>query len=134
MNVNADSGDLRSGELTLEHDELEAELYTVAAAEAPPAWWETPYAGGPPAGPSSLVRALYFPDNPAGQPASADGPDVVAVKRAVWRGGRWQGPASRFDDTFSRSFALGAGGNVVEELCDAVGSEHGGLPRKERGR
>jgi hypothetical protein len=117
-------GDLHSRELTLEADELERELYAeaTAAADAPelravddsPAWWEVAYPGGSPVGPSTLIRALYYSGNPSGKPASPDGPDVLAVKRAVWRGGRWEGPASRFDDAFSRGFALGVGGNVVQ--------------------
>jgi hypothetical protein len=43
-----------------------------------------------------------------------DAPDAVAYKRTVWRAGRWQGPASRFDDSFSQAFAAGAGPNVVD--------------------
>jgi len=77
-------------------------------------WWEVAYPGGSPVGPSKLARALYFPGNPSGRPASSDGPDVVAIKRALWRGGRWQGPASSFDDTYSRAFACGKSGNVGE--------------------
>lgn len=109
-----DVGDLGSGFLTVEYDELETQAYAAAAASEDAGWWETAYAGGPPVGPSELVRPLYFPGNPAGKAASSDGPDVVAVKRAVWRGGRWQGPASSFDDSFSRGFALGVGGNVIQ--------------------
>lgn len=107
-------GDLLAGILTLLHDEEEATVHAVAVAATPPAWWELAYAGGPPVGPSELVRPLYFPGNPAGKPASSDGPDVLAVKRAVWRGGRWPGPASSFDDSFSKAFATGKGGNVIE--------------------
>ena len=39
---------------------------------------------------------------------------MLAVKRAVWRGGRWKGPASSFDDSYSRAFALGKGPNVID--------------------
>src|SRR5262245_6680747 len=39
-----------------------------------------------------------------------DGPDVIGYKRTVWRAGRWQGPASRFDDSFSQAFSTGTGG------------------------
>lgn len=109
-----DDDDRRSGELTRDADEFELELYATAQAEAPLEWWQHAYAGGEPVGPANLIRPLYFPGNPAGKPASVDGPDVLAVKRAVWRGGRWQGPASRFDDAYSRSFALGCGPNVVD--------------------
>jgi hypothetical protein len=108
-----DLGDELSGDLTLEHDESEVDEYEVAIATGP-AWWEKAYPGGPPVGPSHLVRPLYFPGNPAGKPASSDGPDVVAVKRAVWRGGRWRGPSSAFDDSYSRGFALGVGGDVID--------------------
>ena len=110
----SDVGDPVAGELTIEADETEVTVYAEAVAATPPEWWEQAYAGGPPVGPSELVRALYYPRNPSGQPASPDGPDVIAIKRAVWRGGRWEGPASSFDDTFSRAFALGKGGNVIE--------------------
>lgn len=109
-----DLGDWHSRELTRETDEAEAELYAAAVASTPAEWWETAYAGGPPVGPSQMVRPLYFHGNTAGQPASEDGADVLAVKRAVWRGGRWAGPSSRFDDTYSRGFALGVGGDVIE--------------------
>jgi hypothetical protein len=109
-----EQGDELSGAATLEADVDEVELYTAAAASTPPEWWEHAYAGGPPVGPAKLIRPLYFPGNPAGRPASEPGPDVLAVKRAVWRGGRWPGPASRFDDVFSVAFARGTGGNVVE--------------------
>jgi hypothetical protein len=43
-----------------------------------------------------------------------DGPDAVAYKRTVWRACRWQGPASRFDDSYSDRFANGAGPNVID--------------------
>lgn len=109
----ADQGDALSGDVTLEADDAEVAEYAQALATGP-AWWETAYPGGKPVGPAKLIRALYAPGNPSGKPPSLDGPDVLAVKRAVWRGGRWQGPASRFDSTFSRGFALGAGGNVVD--------------------
>ena len=63
---------------------------------------------GPP-----LPRPVYPPDA-AGYPVSEDGPDVVAFKRALWRGGRHEGPASAFDDTYSNAFAHGKGDNVVQ--------------------
>jgi hypothetical protein len=43
-----------------------------------------------------------------------DGADVIGYKRTVWRAGRWQGPASRFDDTFSKGFSIGCGPNVID--------------------
>jgi hypothetical protein len=76
-------------------------------------WWEVGYPGGPPVGPGKLARALYFPGNSSGKPASSDGPDVVAMKRAVSRLGRWPW-GMPFDDTYSRGFACGTGGNVRE--------------------
>jgi hypothetical protein len=108
-------GDIAARLATLVYDRDEAELYAAAVdpETATTDWWEHAYPGGPPVGPE-LIRPLYFPGNPAGKPPSKDGPDVEAVKRAIWRGGRWQGPASRFDDAYSRGFALGCGGNVVD--------------------
>lgn len=107
-------GDLVSGQLTIAYDADEVEAYAEAMEATPPEWWEQAYKGGEPVGPKDLPRPLYFPGNPSGKPVSKDGPDVLAVKRAVWRGGRWPGPASSFDDSFSKAFALGKGGNVVE--------------------
>lgn len=108
-------GDELAGAATRWYDDYEVALYAEAiAATAPSEWWESAYAGGPPVGPSKLIRPLYMPGNTSGKPPADDGPDVLAVKRAVWRGGRWQGPASSFDDTYSRAFALGKGGNVIE--------------------
>jgi hypothetical protein len=70
------------------------------------AWYEEPYRGGP------MVPVPGFPrDLRVGDP---DGPDAVAYKRTAWRAGRWQGPASRFDDTFSKAFSTGCGPNVVD--------------------
>lgn len=107
-------GDRLAGELTRAHDEDEVAAYASAMAATPPEWWEQAYKGGPPVGPSKLIRPLYYSGNPGGHPPSDDGPDIEAVKRAVWRGGRWAGPASRFDRSFSRGFALGVSGNVVD--------------------
>jgi hypothetical protein len=109
-------GDELSRDETEVYDTLafEEEVERAAASSAPSAWWEKAYPGGPPAGPAELPRPLYFPGNEAGKPASSPGPDVLAIKRAVWRGGRWAGPASRFDEAYSKAFALGTGGNVIE--------------------
>lgn len=77
-------------------------------------WWERAYPGGPMQGPA-WPRPLYPPDAKPGHTPSADGPDVLALKRALWRGGRWQGPASAFDDTMSNAVSHGkTGGNVGE--------------------
>jgi hypothetical protein len=59
-------------------------------------------------------RPLYPPDATPGHTPSVDGPDVEAYKRTVWRAGRWPGPASGFDRTFSNGFSHGKGGDVVE--------------------
>jgi hypothetical protein len=108
-----DLGDGQARELTARFDRVERELYAeaVAAPQSVPAWYEIAYPGGQPVGPSKLIRKLNYPG--AGGSAS-HGPDVLAVKRAVWRGGRWEGPASRFDESYSKGFALGVGGNVIE--------------------
>src|SRR5262245_24032466 len=74
-------------------------------------WWEKAYPGGPMVGPA-FIRPLYPPDHPSGP--VADGDDVRAIKRTVWRLGRWPGPASNFDNAYSNNFAHGKGGNVVD--------------------
>jgi hypothetical protein len=59
-----------------------------------------------------MPRPLYPPDAKGHEP-SEDGPDVEAYKRVAWRAGRWPGPASGFDRTFSNGFSHGkSGGNV----------------------
>ena len=76
-------------------------------------WWEKGYPGGPPVGPS-FIRPLYPPDAvERGKKPSEPGEDVVAIKRAISRGGRW--PWGNFDDDFSNGFAHGkSGGNVKD--------------------
>jgi hypothetical protein len=69
-------------------------------------WWQEPYKGGPMVPVAGFPRELHVGDQ--------DGPDVIAYKRTVWRACRWQGPASRFDDTYSNAFANGAGPNVID--------------------
>ena len=86
-------------------------------------WWTEGYPGGSPVGPAKLARALYADGNPAGKPTSKDGPDVVAMKRAVSRLGRW--PWGTFDDTYSRGFALGKSGNVRETGIAGVQRQQG---------
>lgn len=76
-------------------------------------WWEHGYPGGPMVPVPGFPRPLYFPGNPAGHPASPDGPDVEAYKRTVSRAGRW--PWQRFDQAYSKQFAVGKpGGNVAD--------------------
>jgi len=75
-------------------------------------WWEHASPGGPMVGPS-FIRPLYPPDaSKKDKKPSTDGDDIVAIKRAVWRSGHWQGPADRFDQQFSNSFAHGSSPNV----------------------
>lgn len=61
-------------------------------------------------------RPLYPLDaSTQGKNPSEDGPDILGIKRTVWRAGRWPGPASGFDDTFSNPFSHGkAGGGVAD--------------------
>ncbi len=76
-------------------------------------WYENPYEKKKPLPVPGFPRPLYPPDV-EGKTASADGPDVEAYKRTVWRAGRWQGPASAFDRAFSNAFSHGKGPNVIE--------------------
>jgi len=75
-------------------------------------WYERPYKGGPMVGPA-WPRSLYPPDAKPGHTPSENGDDVKAVKRTLWRLGRWPGPASKFDRAYSNAIAHGkTGGNV----------------------
>lgn len=77
-------------------------------------WWERAYPGGPMVGPP-FIRPLYPPDaNKQGKVPSTNGDDIVAIKRAVWRGGHWQRPDAGFDTVFSNGFSHGKSGNVSE--------------------
>lgn len=68
-----------------------------------------PPQGQPPAMP--FKRPLYPPDAKAkGKTPSPDGPDIVAVKRAISRAGYWRW--QKFDDTYSNGFAHGKGPGV----------------------
>src|SRR5262245_2038869 len=77
-------------------------------------WWTEPYKGGPMVKVPGFPRPLYPPDASAhGHKPSVDGSDARAYKRVAWRLGRWPGPASAFDDSYSNAIAHGkAGGNV----------------------
>ena len=75
-------------------------------------WYQRAYPGGPMVGPP-FPRNLYPPDAKPGHTPSADGPDVRAVKRLLWRGGRWPGPASSHDDSYSNQFSHGKPGGQV---------------------
>lgn len=80
----------------------------------PEPWYSVAYPGHPMEKVRGFPRPLY-PADAKGKTPSVDGPDAVAYKRTVWRAGRWQGPASSFDDSYSNAFAHGkAGGNVGE--------------------
>src|SRR5262245_9446796 len=88
-------------------------------------WYEQGYPGGPMVGPP-LIRPLYPPDAAErGKAPSEDGDDVIAIKRTVWRLGRWPGPASGFDNAFSNGFAHGKGGNVVDTGLAGVQRQNG---------
>jgi hypothetical protein len=63
---------------------------------------------GPP-----LARPLYPPDSAPGHEPSPDGQDVIALKRAISRGGRW--PWGTFDGAFSNSFSHGKAGGQVKD-------------------
>ncbi len=76
-------------------------------------WWTEPYAGGPMVPVPGFPRPLYPPDSAQkGKKPSTQGPDVEAYKRTVWRAGRWPGPATDFDRTFSNAFSHGKSSNV----------------------
>ncbi|HKB39858.1 MAG TPA: N-acetylmuramoyl-L-alanine amidase [Gemmataceae bacterium] len=79
-----------------------------------PSWWQEPYKGAtPPKGLPPLPRPLYPPSAVnKGHTPSKDGPDVVAIKRAISRAGRW--PWQNFDDSYSDKFALGNPSSQVE--------------------
>jgi len=91
-------------------------------------WYEIPYPKGPPVGPAKLPRALYPPDAVSkGKTPSKDGPDVLAVKRAMKRAQRWAKDKefAQLDDTYSNSFAHGTSSNVAD-------SGVAGFQRQER--
>jgi len=78
-------------------------------------WYQQPYKGAPMIALPGFPRALYPPDAAAkGKTPSGKGKDVQAYKRVVWRLGRWPGPASGFDNSFSNAFSHGKGGNVID--------------------
>jgi len=78
-------------------------------------WYEKGYAGGPMVKVPGFPRPLYPPDAAEhGKRPSVEGPDVIGYKRTVWRAGRWEGPASSFDEAYSNGFAHGRSGNVGE--------------------
>lgn len=78
-------------------------------------WFDVPYPGGTPTVKHALPRPLYPPDaTKQGKKPSSDGPDALAWKRSLSRGGRWMpfDPAS-WDDSWSNAIAHGRGtGNV----------------------
>ena len=78
-------------------------------------WWEAPYRTGKKVAVPGFPRPMYPPDaaNHDKTP-SVNGPDVEAYKRTVWRAGRWQGPASKFDRSYSNAFSHGKSSNVGE--------------------
>ena len=90
-------------------------------------WYEAPYRGGPMVAVPGFPRPLYPPDAASkGKTPSANGPDVEAYKRTVWRAGRWPGPASNFDRAFSNGFSHGKGtGNVGDSGIAGVQRQQG---------
>lgn len=88
-------------------------------------WYTHAYPGGPMVGPP-LIRPLYPPDATSrGKKPSENGNDVVAIKRAVWRGGHWQRPEAGFDGAFSNGFSHGKSGNVSENGLAGVQRQNG---------
>src|SRR5262245_46754403 len=72
----------------------------------PPSWdFENPYPQNDKPPNVSLPRLVKV--------GVSDGPDIVAYKRAISRGGRW--PWQAFDDTMSKSFANGKSGGAVSD-------------------
>jgi len=77
-----------------------------------PEWYQRPYPGKQAVPLPGFPRPLHFPGNSGGYPASADGDDVLAYKRAVSRLGRWPWEPDEWDHAYSKNFALGKGPNV----------------------
>ncbi|HSV08530.1 MAG TPA: CHAP domain-containing protein [Candidatus Binatus sp.] len=78
-------------------------------------WYQQAYRGGGPVK-ATFPRSLYPPDaSEYGKKPSVDGPDVVAYKRALCRGGRWgDWDPDAWDDSYSNGFAHGKSGNVKD--------------------
>jgi len=78
-------------------------------------WYEHAYRGGGPVK-VPFPRPCYPPDaSKQGKKPSADGPDVIAYKRALCRAGRWgMWDPDQWDDSFSNNFAHGCGPNVKD--------------------
>jgi hypothetical protein len=86
-------------------------------------WWQKGYPGGPMVGPP-FIRPLYPPDaTTRGKKPSTNGDDVIAIKRAVSRGGHW--PWGTFDNALSNAFAHGKSGNVSENGLAGVQRQNG---------
>jgi hypothetical protein len=79
-------------------------------------WYEKGYVGQSPPVQVEFPRPLYPPDAKAkGKTPSADGPDVIAYKRAICHAGRWgEWNPSAWDDSYSNAFAHGKGGNLKD--------------------
>jgi hypothetical protein len=78
-------------------------------------WYQHAYKGGGPVE-APFPRPLYPPDAAEyGKRPSVDGPDVIAYKRALCRGGRWgDWDPDSWDDSYSNAFAHGHGPNVKD--------------------
>lgn len=74
-------------------------------------WWSKPYPTGPAVGPTKMPR-VYLP--PSHGKGVFIGPAILAFKRAISRGGRWDPWApEKWDKGYGNNFALGRGtGNV----------------------
>jgi len=90
-----------------------------------PEWYETPYEYGKPIDMPGFPRAMYPPDAAPGKQPSSNGPDVEAYKRIAWRLGRWPGPASNFDRSYSNSFSHGKSPNVIDSGIAGVQRQAG---------
>lgn len=77
-------------------------------------WYSKPYPKGPPVGPAELPRRLYPQDAAEkGKTPSPPGPDVLAFKRAMIRGQRWDREMDEIDDVYYNRFAHGEGQGQV---------------------
>jgi len=85
-------------------------------------WYEKPYPKNPNPPTISLPRTLYPPKS---QKGFFNGQDVVAMKRAVSRLGRWPWDPQGWDDGYADSFAFGTSGNVRDTGVKGVQRQSG---------
>jgi hypothetical protein len=102
--------------------ELKPPMPTSAPVTTP--WYQKPYPKNHAPPQVQFPGPLYPPDSvSAGKRPSANSPFVVAVKRAVSRGGRW--PWQQFDDIYSNAFSHGNSGNVSKTGVAGVQRQSG---------